>query len=131
MLPSLRSHVEYIQFVDDNLQTVQIPKAHEDVLLKLKLLDLTPLRLLFLPLYCLTLGRIGFPPEDLMRTFIAMVLCGITSPTQWVLKYLQDIPLCGRYPPRAWLDNPLFLDKSSQLKDLSQPEKQGRRAQHA
>ena len=52
MIASLRSHKEYIQFVNKHLQTVQIPKAHEKVVMKLKLLDLTPLRLLFLPMYC-------------------------------------------------------------------------------
>jgi len=90
MIPSLRTHQEYIQFVESNLKNVTIPKAHEDVPLKLKLLDLTSLRILFLPLYCAQLGRIGFAPEDLMRTFIAMALCGITSPTKWVNKYLTD-----------------------------------------
>ena len=110
MLPSLRSHEEYIQFVSENLKNVSIPEAYKDVVDKLKLLDLTPLwkrehhyrplRLLFLPLfgrcsgielpYCLSFGRIGFAPEDLFRCFIAMVFCGITSPTDWVVDYLSD-----------------------------------------
>lgn len=90
MLPSLRSHKEFISFVDKHIQSVQIPKAHDDVPDKLKLLDLTPLRLLFLPLYSPNFGRPGFAPEDMMRTFIAMVLCGITSPTEWVNDYLKD-----------------------------------------
>ena len=90
MLPSLRSHEEYIQFVSENLTNVSIPEANKDVVNKLKLLDLTPLRLLFLPLYCLSFGRIGFAPEDLFRCFIAMVFCGITSPTDWVVDYLSD-----------------------------------------
>jgi len=51
MLPVLRSHKEYISFVDKHMRSVQIPKAHDDVPDKLKLLDLTPIRLLFLPLY--------------------------------------------------------------------------------
>jgi len=90
MLPSLRSHKEYISFVDKHIQRVQIPKAHDDVPDKLKLLDLTPLRLLFMPLYSSHLGRPSFAPEDMMRTFIAMVLCGITAPTDWVDDYLKD-----------------------------------------
>ena len=80
MLPSLRSHEEYFDFVSENLMNIPIPEAHKDVVDKLKLLDLTPLRLLFIPLYCLSLGRIGFAPEDLFRCFIAMLLCGMTSP---------------------------------------------------
>lgn len=90
MLPSLRSHKEFISFIDKHIQSVQIPKAHDDVPDKLKLLDLTPLRLLFLPLYSPNFGRPSFAPEDMMRTFIAMVLCGITSPTDWVDDYLKD-----------------------------------------
>ncbi len=90
MLPVLRSHKEFISFVDKHMGSVQIPKAHDDVLNKLKLLDLTPLRLLFLPLYSPDFGRPSFAPEDMMRTFIAMVLCGITSPTDWVDDYLKD-----------------------------------------
>jgi hypothetical protein len=90
MLPVLRSHKEYISFVNKHIQSVQIPKAHDDVPDKLKLLDLTALRLLFLPLYSSDLGRPGFAPEDMMRTFMAMVLCGISSPTDWVHDYLKD-----------------------------------------
>jgi hypothetical protein len=54
MLPSLRSHEEYIKFLSEQLNDVKVPEAHKDVVDKLKLLDLTPLRLLFLPLYCLS-----------------------------------------------------------------------------
>jgi hypothetical protein len=90
MLPGLRSHKEYIRFTDKHIQSVQIPKAHDDVLDRLKLLDLTPLRLLFLPLYSSDFGRPSFAPEDMMRTFIAMVICGISSPTDWVDDYLKD-----------------------------------------
>lgn len=89
MLPVLRSHKEYIRFVDRHIQKVQIPKAHDDAPPKLKLLDLTPLRLLFMPLYSPDFGRPSFAPEDMMRTFIAMTLCGITSPTDWVNDYLK------------------------------------------
>ena len=89
MLPSLRSHKEFISFVDKHIQDIQIPKAHDGVANKLKLLDLTPLRLLFLPLYSPDFGRPSFPPEDMMRTFMAMTLCGISSPTDWVGCHLQ------------------------------------------
>ncbi len=90
MLPPLRSHCEYVEFVNDSLQSIEIPKAHATVPAKLALLDLTPIRLLMFPLYCLEKGRKGYAPEDLLRTFLAMVLCGITSPSKWVNGYLQD-----------------------------------------
>ena len=90
MLPVLRSHKEYIKFVEKNLNDDNIPKAHDDVPNKLKLLDLTPFRLLSLKLYSSKLGRTAFAPEDMMRTFVAMTLCGITSPTDWANDYLKD-----------------------------------------
>ncbi len=90
MLPELRSHKQYINFTSKYLQNVHTPKAHDDVLPKLKLLDLTPIRLLSMPLYSKSRGRPSFAPEDMMRTYIAMVLCGVTSPTDWVNDYLED-----------------------------------------
>jgi len=90
MLPNLRSHKEYIEFVQKNLDDKSIPKVHEDVFDKLKLLDLTPIRLLALPIYSSKNGRPAFAPEDMMRTYIAMILCGITSPNDWVNDYLKD-----------------------------------------
>lgn len=89
MLPALRSHKEYIDFVKKNLNDDNIPKAHNDLPNKLELLDLTPIRLLVLPLYK-NFGRPAFAPEDMMRTYVAMTLCGVTSPTDWVNKYLKD-----------------------------------------
>jgi len=89
VLPNLRSHKEYINFVQQNLNDDNIPKAHDDVSDKLKLLDLTPIRLLALPIYKNS-GRPAFAPEDMMRTYVTMTLCGITSPTKWVNKYLKD-----------------------------------------
>jgi len=90
MLPSLCSHDEYIKFVKQNLNDDHIPKVHDDVPNKLKLLDLTPIRLLFLPIYSKNFGRPAFAPEDMMRTFVAMTLCGISSPTDWANDYLKD-----------------------------------------
>lgn len=51
MLPPLRSHQDYLHFLDSCLSEVPIPLAHEEVPAKLALLDLTPMRLLMLPLY--------------------------------------------------------------------------------
>jgi hypothetical protein len=90
VLPILRSHKEYIEFVQKNLDSERIPKVHEDVFNKLKLLDLTPIRLLSLNLYSSNFGRPASAPEDMMRTYVAMTLCGITSPTDWVNDYLKD-----------------------------------------
>lgn len=90
MLPALRPHQKYLEFVQTHLPQTTIPKAHEDVIEKLRLIDLTPIRLLLLPFYCLTFGRLSYAPEDVFRCFVAMTLCGITSTTDWVEKYLTD-----------------------------------------
>jgi hypothetical protein len=90
MLPKLYSHNQYINFADKYLQDIPTPKVHDDVLGKLKLLDLTPIRLLTMPSYSKSRGRPAFAPEDMMRTYVAMVLCGVTSPTDWVNDYLED-----------------------------------------
>ena len=90
MLPPLRSHEQYLQFLSDQLDAISVPKAHQDVPEKLAILDLTPIRLLVLDLYNTDTGRPAFAPEDMLRTFIAMLFCGITSPTVWVEGYLKD-----------------------------------------
>ena len=90
MLPALHSHQEYLEFVKNRLPQTTIPKAHEHVIPKLILIDLTPIRLLLLPFYSPIFGRISYAPEDVFRCFLAMILCGITSPTDWVNKYLTD-----------------------------------------
>jgi len=90
MLPALRSHEQYVKFSNKLIENIHIPKVHDDVPSKLMLIDLTPLRILFTTLYSSHQGRPAYAPEDMMRTFIAMVLCGISSPTDWVNDYLKD-----------------------------------------
>ena len=97
MLRPLRAHDEYVEFVNAQLASIPIPKAHEEVPAKLALLDLTPIRVLVLDFYSSDVGCPAYPPEDMMRTFMAMVFCGITSPTEWAEDYLKD-PSLSFYP---------------------------------
>ena len=90
MLRPLRAHDQYVDFVNEQLSSIPIPKAHQQVAAKLALLDLTPIRLLVLDLYSCDTGRPAFPPEEMLRTFMAMLFCGITSPSVWVEDYLKD-----------------------------------------
>lgn len=90
MLGALRPHKEYREFVNDHLGTIAIPQAHIEVPEKLALLDLTPIRVLMLDLYSPSYGRPAIAPEEMLRTFLAMVFCGITSPSNWVNDYLKD-----------------------------------------
>ena len=82
MLPTLLSHNQYLQFVSEQLKTSQGPKADQQVPEKLAFLELTPIRLLVLDLYTTDAGRPAFAPEAMLWTFMAMLFCGITSPTQ-------------------------------------------------
>jgi len=70
MLPNLRSHKGYIEFVQKNLMDKSISKAHENVFDKLKLIDLTPIRLITLNLYSPKSGRPAFAHEDI--TYISL-----------------------------------------------------------
>lgn len=143
MLPALRSHQGYLEFVQERLPQTTIPKAHEHVVEKLKLLDLTPIRLLLLPFYSKTFGCISYAPEDVFRCFVAMILCGITSPTSWVNKYLTDksgfYAIISGFSPN---ETPsvgslyLFIQRLSQLPDFCKqrhlrfkktPDKKGQR----
>ena len=88
MLPTLLSHNQYLQFVSEQLKTSQGPKAHQQVPEKLALLELTPIRLLVLDTDA---GRPAFAPEAMLRTFMAMLFCGISA---WTKLNLYCSPQC-------------------------------------
>lgn len=83
MLKPSRSHQEYVSFVHSRLTTEKQPGRHLPAKAKLLLLDLT-LALPILALLYATGGRPALPPEQLLRSLIAMMLCGITSIDLWV-----------------------------------------------
>lgn len=70
MLPPLRSHQGYLQFVDSHLAEIKVvPFHHEAVYPMMKQLDLTRLRPVVTFDYSLTRGRPAVPPEDMLRSF--------------------------------------------------------------
>ena len=84
MLPShQRSHQEYVDFVKNH--DCSHPARHAWVMQALFLCDLTIVRFMMFFIYS-ALGRPGWPPEDIFRSMLAMVLCGITSFEVWVTK---------------------------------------------
>jgi hypothetical protein len=85
MLPQLRSHDEYLSHVKSYTSKpgFLIPLRHAEVEYKLRRLDLTGLRKIIAPLYSKK-GRPSKNPEDLLRSLIAMALCGYTSIDVWV-----------------------------------------------
>lgn len=84
ILPPTRSHDQYVSFVQRAGQTVIEPRRHQHVRRDLLLLDLSPLRPIVRHLYSPTLGAPAFPPEDMFRSLVAMVLCGVFSFDVWV-----------------------------------------------
>ena len=98
------------------------PCRHQHVKRALLLLDLSPLRPLLNHLYSATLGTTAIPPEDLFRSLLAMVLCGVFSIDDWVDRMRshpfyavisgfdpQDVPAVGTFY--------LFMDRLLGLVD--------------
>ena len=83
MLKPSRSHQDYADFVRRETRTLSILKRHYPAKGKLLLLDLTLIIPILAVLYAAG-GRPAVPPEDLLRSLIAMMLCGYTSITRWV-----------------------------------------------
>jgi hypothetical protein len=83
MLNPSRSHQDYVDFVRRETRALSILKRHYPAKGKLLLLNLTPIRSILATLYAAG-GRPAVPPEDLLRSLIAMMLCGYTSIDRWV-----------------------------------------------
>jgi hypothetical protein len=93
MLKPSRSHPDYVAFVQHKLTEGKVPEPLRHWLAKdkLRLLDLTSAFPILATLYAQT-GRPGIPPEDLLRSLIAMTLCDVTSVDLWVDKMREHPP---------------------------------------
>jgi len=103
MLTEQPSHQEYTHFVQTLLAIVYPdgpPPIHAHVATMIMLVDLTPMRKIVEQIYS-ALGRPARVPENMLRSFLVMVLCGYTSITEWV-KQMRSHPfypiICGFYP---------------------------------
>ena len=137
MLKPSRSHQDYVTFVCTRLATEKEPVRHLPAKAKLLLLDLT-LAIPILALLYATEGRPVIPPEDLFRSLIAMLLCGITSIDTWVAQMRADpfyaiisgfaptqVPGVGTF--YEFIDRLLGLD-AHRIKHLYRPKPRQRRA---
>ncbi|MFQ5753421.1 MAG: transposase [bacterium] len=89
MLPcDTRKHKEYVEYVSSH--SFAIPARHLWVLHALSLCDLTIVRFMMFFTYSISLGRPAWPPEDIFRSMLAMVLCGITAFEVWVTKMREE-----------------------------------------
>ena len=103
MLTEQQNHGEYLQFIKTWLKIVYPqgpPPIHAHVATMIMLVDLAPMRKIIECLYS-ALGRPARVPENMLRSFLVMVLCGYTSITEWV-KQMRSHPfypiICGFYP---------------------------------
>jgi hypothetical protein len=103
MLTEQPSHQEYTHFVQTLLDIVYPngpPPIHAHVATMIMLVDLTPMRKLVEGLYS-AFGRPARVPEQMLRSFLVMVLCGYTSITEWV-QQMRSHPfyaiISGFYP---------------------------------
>ncbi len=137
MLKSSRSHQDYVTFVRTHLATEKEPARHLPAKAKLLLLDLTLAIPILTLLYAME-GRPAIPPEDLFRSLIAMLLCGITSIDTWVAQ-MRAAPfyaiLSGFAPTQVpgvgtfyeFMDRLLGLD-AHRLRHLYRPQPRQQRA---
>jgi len=121
MLPPLRSHQTYSQFVDNHLTEIQVvPFHHEAVYPVMKALDLTPLRAVITPDYHLTQGRPAIPPEDMFRSLVLMEACQVASIDQWV-DTMRSIPyyaILSGFDPQHVPGVGTFFDFEARLSGL-------------
>ena len=103
MLLEQPSHQKYTHFVQTLLAIVYPngpPPIHAHVATMIMLVDLTPMRKIVEKIYS-ALGRPARVPENMLRSFLVMVLCGYTSITEWV-KTMRSHPfyaiISGFYP---------------------------------
>ncbi|UCC61766.1 MAG: hypothetical protein JSV36_13305, partial [Anaerolineae bacterium] len=137
MLKPSRSHQDYIAFVRRQVAQVSEPARHLPAKAKLLLLDLT-LAIPILALLYATDGRPAIPPEDMLRSLIAMMLCGITSIDVWVAKMREQpfYAIISGFAPTAvpgvgtfydLMDRLLSLDRKK-VKHLYRPKPKRRQA---
>jgi hypothetical protein len=131
MLKPPRSHHDYVAFVHQETAKVPEPNRHLPAKAKLLLLDLT-LAVPILALLYATGGCPAIPPEDLLRSLIAMMLCEVTSIDLWVNQMRErpfyaiisgfaptDVPGVGTF--YDFMDRLLGLEPQ-QIKHLYRPE---------
>lgn len=84
ILPPLRKHDQYVSFVEQACIPIKEPCRHLHVKYELFLLNLDTLRPIVTHLYSSDMGAPAKAPEDMLRSLLAMVMCGVFSIDEWV-----------------------------------------------
>jgi hypothetical protein len=125
MIQPLRTHSQYLEFVQTCRAELEIKVPHDATALwcKFRHTDLSAAQPILARLYDLDHGRPARPPDDLLRAWLLMLECHITSVDIWVHR-LQEQPfyavLCGFEPD----DVPgvgTFYDFQDRLLQLTTP----------
>ena len=103
MIQPLRTHSQYLEFVQTHRAALEIKVPHDATALwcKFRHTDLSAAQPILARLYDLEHGRPARPPDDLLRAWLLMLECHITSVDVWVQR-LREQPfyalLCGFDP---------------------------------
>ena len=103
MIQPPRTHCQYLEFVQTRRAAFEIKVPHDATLLwcKFRHTDLSAAYPILARLYVSDRGRPARPPDDLLRAWLLMLECRITSVEIWVQR-LREQPfyalLCGFEP---------------------------------
>ncbi len=103
MIQPLRRHSQYLEFVQTRraVLEIKVPPDATALWCKFRHTDLATAQAILARLYDLEHGRPARPPDDLLRAWLLMLECHITSVSVWVSR-LREQPfyalLCGFEP---------------------------------
>ena len=106
MIQPLRTHRQYLEFVQTYRAglKIKVPHAATALWCKFRHTDLAAAQPILTRLYDLDQGRPARPPDDLLRAWLLMLECHITSVDVWVHR-LREQPfyalLCGFEPDQV------------------------------
>lgn len=125
MIRPFRTHSQYLDFVQTCRDALGVKVPHDATTLwcKFRHTDLSAAYPILARLYVADQGRPARPPDDLLRAWLVMLECHITSVDAWVQR-LREQPfyalLCG-FDPTQVPGVGTFYDFQDRVLHLSQP----------
>ncbi len=125
MIRPMRTHRQYLEFVQTRRVSLDLKVPHDATALwcKFRHTDLSAAYPILARLYALNQGRPAHRPDDMLRTWLVMLECHITSVAVWVQR-LHEQPfyalLCG-FEPDAVPGVGTFYDFQDRLLQVEVP----------
>ena len=125
MIRPFRTHSQYLDFVQTRRATLDLKVPHDAtaVWCKFRHTNLAAAQPILARLYALEHGRPARPPDDMLRAWLLMLECHITSVEVWVQR-LHEQPLyallCG-FEPEQVPGVGTFYDFQDRVLQLSEP----------